>query len=279
MGAGTWSEELAAYRADRTSGAMALAQWAAEIVIAWAREHPAARREAFVAALEDLLRALREAHPDMAPPWHLTTAAREAVAGATDGPAARAAVIAAMQAFRQRLQDHEEAAAGHAAALLRSIRVLFTHSRSRLVAQALARAAADGHRIQVLCPIAEPGGEGRRMAEEAAAQGHTVLLLPDLVAAHYLPHADLVLVGADAWDAEGIINKVGTLAFAVLARHFQRPFFVVATAEKRWPPAAGPHPARRPTAAASGEIPWFEFVPWDLLTGLILETGLHPEGP
>ncbi|MER3400608.1 MAG: hypothetical protein C4313_05670 [Thermoflexus sp.] len=188
---------------------MALAQRAAEIVIAWAQEHPADRREAFVAALEDLLRALREAHPDMAPPWHLTAAAREAVAGATDGPAARAAVIAAMQAFRQRLRDHEEAAAGHAAALLRSIRVLFTHSRSRLVAQALARAAADGHRLQVLCPIAEPGGEGRRMAEEAAAQGHTALLLPDLVAAHYLPHADLVLVGADAWDPEGIIKRWG----------------------------------------------------------------------
>ncbi|GBD09736.1 Methylthioribose-1-phosphate isomerase [Candidatus Thermoflexus japonica] len=272
-----WQEALKAYREDRTSGAMALAFRAAQIVEEWARIAPVGRMEDFGSELEGLLHALIQAHPDMAPPRHLAEAARRAIREASDLAAARANLIAALGKFRRQLEVHERAAARHAASLLRSARMIMTHSRSGLVARALAFAAEKGRSLQVICPVSEPGGEGQRMSEEVAAMGHTAILLPDLAAVHWLPQVDLVLVGADAWDEEGIVNKIGTLALAILARAFQRPFFVVAISEKRWPAGAGPHPARalRSPPRASEEIPWFEFVPRSYLTGLILEDGLY----
>ncbi len=272
-----WQEALSAYREDRTSGAMALAHRAAAILEGWAQTQRGRTLDGLRSDLEGLLRALREAHPDMAPPLHLIEAARGAVAHAMEAEAARAALIAAARAFRNRLERHERAAARHAAALLRSARTVLTHSRSGLVARTLAIAAEEGHFLQVICPIAEPGGEGRQMAEEVSAMGHVALLLPDFVAACAVQTADLIVVGADAWDEAGVVNKVGTLALAIMARAFQRPFFVVAISEKRWPAWAGPHPARRSPALPppGGAIPWFEFVPYADLTGLILEDGLH----
>ncbi|WP_322800376.1 hypothetical protein [Thermoflexus sp.] len=271
-----WEEALKAYQEDRTSGAMALAVRAARIVEEWARIAPVDRVEDFRSALEGLLHTLIQAHPDMAPPRHLAEAARQAIREASRLPAARADLISALQKFRRRLEVHERAAARHAAALLRSARTILTHSRSGLVARALAFTAEKGRYLQVICPVAEPGGEGRRMSEEVAAMGHTAILLPDLAAMGWLPHVDLVMVGADAWDEDGIVNKVGTLALAVLARAFRRPFFVVAISEKRWPAGIGPHPARaqRFPPLTGEETPWFEFVPRSYLTGLILEDGL-----
>jgi len=275
-----WREELKAYQEDRTSGAMALAFQAARIIEGWAQTASADQVEDFRSELEGLLQAILRAHPDMAPPLHVAEAARRAVREAADPAAARAGLISALQRFRHQLEAHEKAAARHAASLLRSARTILTHSRSGLVARALAFTAEKGRSLQVLCPVAEPGGEGRRMFEEVAAMGHTAILLPDLVAMHWLPQVDLVLVGADAWDEEGIVNKIGTLTLAVLARAFQRPFFVVATSEKRWPAGVGPHPARagRPLPLAGEEIPWFEFVPRSYLTGLILEDGVYLSG-
>ncbi|HXF68245.1 MAG TPA: hypothetical protein VNK89_00420 [Thermoflexus sp.] len=271
-----WEEALKAYREDRSSGAMALADQAAAILERWAQSYPEGQLTSFLTELEGLLQAVREAHPDMAPLLHLIETARQAVRGASAIEAARAALVAAIQAFQRRLKAHERAAARHAASLLRSARVILTHSRSGTVARTLALAAQRGRRLQVVCSIAEPGGEGRQMSEEVAAMGHTAVLLPDFAAAHWIPHVDLVLVGADAWDEEGIVNKIGTLALAVMARAFQRPFFVVAISEKRWPPWAGPHHARQgPPSLPGGEIPWFEFVPRTYITGLILEDGVH----
>lgn len=275
-----WREALKAYQEDRTSGAMALAFQAAQIVEEWAQTAPVDHAEDFRSELEEVLQALIRAHPDMAPPLHLAEAARRAIREATDLTAARAALSSALQKFQHQLEAHERAAARHAVSLLRSARVILTYSRSGLVARTLAFAAQKGRYLQVICPVAEPGGEGRRMAEEVAAMGHTAILLPDLAALRWLSQADLVLVGADAWDEEGIVNKIGTLTLAMLARAFQRPFFVVATSEKRWPVGVGPHPARATFSLplASEEIPWFEFVPRSYLTGLILEDGLHLMG-
>ncbi len=275
-----WRAALKAYQEDRTSGALALALQASRIVEDWAQIAPTGQMEDFRAELEELLQALIRAHPDMAPPRHLAESARRALREASDPVAARGDLISAMQQFRRRLEVHERAAARHAASLLRSARTIVTHSRSGLVARAMAFVAEKGRTLQVICPVAEPGGEGQRMAEEVMAMGHTVLLLPDLVVMHWLPHADLVLVGADAWDEAGIVNKIGTLALAIVARAFQRPFFVVAISEKRWPAEAGPHPARaaRPLPRPGEEIQWFEFVPRSYLTGLILEDGLHLMG-
>ncbi|MCX7691003.1 hypothetical protein [Thermoflexus sp.] len=273
-------EALKAYREDRTSGAMALALRAAQILEEWAQTAPVDRMEDFRSELEELLHALIRAHPDMAPPLHLAESARRAIREATDLGAARAELISAVQKFRRQLEAHEKAAARHAASLLRSARTIMTHSRSGLVARSLAVAAEKGRSLQVICPVSEPGGEGRRMAEEVAAMGHAAILLPDLAAMSWLSRVDLILVGADAWDEEGIVNKIGTLALAILARSLQRPFFVVTTSEKRWPPEIGPHPARAALSPplASEEIPWFEFVPRSYLTGLILEDGLRLMG-
>jgi methylthioribose-1-phosphate isomerase len=72
--------------------------------------------------------------------------------------------------------------------------------------------------------------QGARLtATELVRAGVAATLIVDSAAASVMPVCDLVLVGADRVAANGdTANKVGTLALAVLARYWKKPFYVVA---------------------------------------------------
>lgn len=74
--------------------------------------------------------------------------------------------------------------------------------------------------------------QGARLtAYEAAALAMPHAVLPDAAAASLMARGevDAVVVGADRIAANGdVANKIGTLALAVLARHYRVPFHVVA---------------------------------------------------
>jgi translation initiation factor 2B subunit (eIF-2B alpha/beta/delta family) len=86
-----------------------------------------------------------------------------------------------------------------------------------------------------------------------------------------------VLVGADTVFANGaVVNKVGTLALALLARQARVPFFVASeslkVAPSRWKEAA-----ETPPLEGSPEEPpsvYFDVTPPRLITALITEEGV-----
>jgi methylthioribose-1-phosphate isomerase len=142
--------------------------------------------------------------------------------------------------------------------------------------------------------------QGARLtAWEARRAGIPHAVLADGAAASLLAsgQVDLVLTGADRIAADGsVANKVGTYGLAVLARHHDVPFVVVApvstvdlgtpcgasiTVEHR-PAAEVAFLAGQPVAPAGTEAynPAFDVTPAELITAIVTEEGLiHPVTP
>ena len=91
-------------------------------------------------------------------------------------------------------------------------------------------AAAAGRRVKVFADETRPVLQGARLtAFELQTAGVDVTLISDNMAAHMMAtgEVDLVIVGTDRVTANGdVVNKIGTLGVAVLARHFDIPFWV-----------------------------------------------------
>jgi methylthioribose-1-phosphate isomerase len=118
---------------------------------------------------------------------------------------------------------------------------------------------------------------------ETAGIPHTVIA--DSAAASLMAAGDIdcVITGADRIAANGdTANKIGTYSLAVLARHHELPFYVVAptsTVDLSTPDGAAiPIEHRDPaevTARFAALNPAFDVTPAALITAIVTETGVH----
>ena len=218
---------VASVRDDRAHGSAYLSARALDVLRDRAGELAVAgdlADDAAWAELATLAGDLLDARPGMAA---LTTRVNRAMAAAEDRTPE--AVEASAQAAVERALDADEAAAAVAAERLAG--TVLTLSRSGTVLAALRRAALDG----VVVAESRPGGEGVAVAEDLAAAGLDVTLVPDAAVAHHLASADVdaVLVGADAVLPDGcVLNKVGTRAAALAAAREGVPVHAVAARDK-----------------------------------------------
>lgn len=66
------------------------------------------------------------------------------------------------------------------------------------------------------------------MMENMKEAGIEVQLILDSAVSSVMDKVDAVLVGAEAVvESGGIVNKIGTLAIALIAKTFQRPLYVM----------------------------------------------------
>lgn len=185
------------------------------------------RDEAAVAASWDAVagtaRDLRDARPGMAA---VENRVNRAVAEADRRP--EAVRDRAIEAIADAV-DADDRAAAAASALLDG--PVLTLSRSGTVAAALAD--RDG---PVLVAESVPGGEGRAVAAELAAESdRAVTLLPDAAVASVLAEREIsaALVGADTVLPDGgVVNKVGTRGLALAAANEGIPVYAVAARDK-----------------------------------------------
>ncbi len=127
-----------------------------------------------------------------------------------------------------------------------------------------------------------PGLEGRAMARRYAGRSIPVEMCTDAALPGLLRSGDLVLVGADAVEADGsLVNKVGTLPAAMVARERSVPFFAACERFKFtertglpleekdvgevWPDA--------PSGVALRNL-YFERTPGSLVTGFLTDEGI-----
>jgi translation initiation factor 2B subunit (eIF-2B alpha/beta/delta family) len=274
-------QRLSDLRADAIRGASSLARDAAEILGLAARELPAAHGSALTAALTSLSLRILDAQPSMAP---LVTLARE-VLGALDPTGALAAVrqraAAAARDFGDRLAVSRAAAASYAAALIPPDRAVLTLSASSVVQAALIHATRTRSPLEVVCLESRPMHEGRALASALAEAGARVTLAVDAAAESLLGRCGAVLLGADSIGDLGVVNKIGSAALARAAARGGIPTFVVADSSKLLPPDFPQLlEVDRPPAevwADPGPVRvwnrYFEVVPEDLVTGVVLEDG------
>ncbi len=151
--------------------------------------------------------------------------------------------------------------------------------------------------FKVFADETRPLLQGARLtAWELSQAGIDVTLQTDNMAAYAMQqgHIDMVIVGTDRVAANGdVANKIGTLGVAILAKHFNIPFYVACPSstidlstpsgdqikiEQRQADEVC-HFGERRTAPKDIAVlnPAFDVTPADLVTGIITEKGiLHP---
>ena len=110
---------------------------------------------------------------------------------------------------------------------------ILTHGCSRVVIALLLEAAAKGISFDVIVTEGHPVSEGFPCAAALAKGGIPVRIIADAAVGVTMGSVDLVIVGAEGvLEDGGIVNKVGTLQIAVLAKAMGKPFYVATESYK-----------------------------------------------
>lgn len=224
--------DLGRLSSDRTHGARELAFRALHAmgreVRSWASLPPEARQH----AARRLARRLADVQPAMGPfrAWsgELTRLLRSLPASAVTPMLRRW-----MERKRTVLREEPRRIATVVRGAIPPRARILTISCSRTVIGALSRLPAPLRPRRVLALESLPGGEGRNLVRELAARGLPARLIPDDAMGHALREVDLVVIGADAVEADGaVVHKVGTCRLARRARKEGVPLVVVAGRSK-----------------------------------------------
>ena len=257
----------------------------------------AAYRGDDVVASADALAGARPTAVNLA--WGVRRALRACQQAADGGPAA---ALAAAEAIAAAEAAASAAMATHGLGLIPPAARILTHCNTGALAAggqgtALAVVVA-AHRAGRLAKLwvdeTRPLLQGARLTSyEACRAGLPYAVLADSAAATLMAsgQVDLVILGADRIAADGsVANKVGTYSLAVLARHHNVSFVVVAplsTVDFGTPDGAGIVVEHRPAAeitsyagvpvATAGSDAWnpaFDVTPPGLITALVTERGV-----
>lgn len=110
---------------------------------------------------------------------------------------------------------------------------VLTNSFSKVVTKLLLDVAKKNKRIRVLVTESRPDCSGYKTASRLQEAGMMVSVVADSAVAYLIEKVDLVLVGAEGvCEGGGIINKIGTFPMALIAKQFNKPFYVMAESFK-----------------------------------------------
>ncbi|MFH1450460.1 MAG: S-methyl-5-thioribose-1-phosphate isomerase [archaeon] len=105
--------------------------------------------------------------------------------------------------------------------------IVLIHCHSGTVMEVLKAAWNAGKRFEVFSMEARPWGQGYLSTKELSDFGIPTTLIIDNAAWTFMEQSSKVLVGADTITRDGaVINKVGTAGLALIAKHFNKPFYV-----------------------------------------------------
>lgn len=280
-----FSGVIAAIAADNRYGAVQIAERAADLLLKRAAAGEPPSPDAFRQELLTTGWALIKAQPTMAPLVNLVNTVLWKVEESETPSGLRSAVAQATDEFKRQLRQHALHVAEEALALITDGATVVTLSYSTTVLNALLHAQRAGRRFSVVCAESRPVLEGRQTAETLAGYSIPVRLVTDAAAPDEVPHASVVLVGADMLSEAGLANKTGTRALATVARAVGVPFYTLCGSEKFLPRGFAaleqndwPSDEVWPDAPAGVEVRnrYFDTTPLDLIAGIVTEQGTLP---
>jgi len=105
---------------------------------------------------------------------------------------------------------------------------VLTHSRSRVVLEAMKEAARNKRRFEVYVTSSSPDNSGAEMAKNLSEVNIPCTVILDSAVGYVMEQVDMVMVGAEGVvESGGIINKVGSYTMALCAREMKKPFYVL----------------------------------------------------
>jgi len=183
----------------------------------------------------------------------------------------------------QRITESEQRTVEKLSAELMKYKKIMTLSASTTIRTAFAMLPAAQREKEIYILESRPLLEGQTLARQLAQMDYNVKLIVDAAAGHYMKGVEAVVVGADTIFSNGsILNKIGSLALALLARKYGIPFIVAASKNKLSTEAAENYglylQEKPPKEVFPEDIPnltalnvYFDFVPNELITLLISE--------
>ena len=113
--------------------------------------------------------------------------------------------------------------------ILKDAETFVTLSNSGIVFNFLKMLSKEKKSLKVIVTESRPVMEGRNMAKKLLKEGIKVQLITEAMLPHFINQSDAVLTGSDVILKNGnIVNKTGTRSAAIIAKHFNKPFYVVA---------------------------------------------------
>lgn len=116
---------------------------------------------------------------------------------------------------------------------LRNKNVIYTLSNSRTVFEVLRLVYSKNKKLQIIIAESRTALEGRILAKKFLKAGIAVKLIADCDSSSHILYSDAVLIGADKILSNlAVVNKVGSLNAAIIAKYFQKPFYVLSSEGK-----------------------------------------------
>ncbi|XP_012060508.1 PREDICTED: translation initiation factor eIF-2B subunit alpha [Atta cephalotes] len=104
---------------------------------------------------------------------------------------------------------------------------ILTHSKSRVVLQAMKEAAASNKIFEVYV-TSTSDNNGEEMCQSLTKLGISCTVILDSAVGYVMEHIDMVMVGAEGVaESGGVINKIGTYTMAICAKEVKKPFYVL----------------------------------------------------
>ena len=269
---------------DGTSGATALAQQAAAIVLQATDPQFEIPEEDVPSVFTELTHAIVRIQPTIAPILNLGNRILHAIHHRTPETDLRAQIRGLAGAIVNQLETSNTRIALHAEPLIKDGMVILTHSNSSAVRKSLIRLKESGRIFSVFCTESRPMKEGTELALELGRHGISTTLIADAAMTSMLPEVNLILVGADCVSLRGLVNKVGTSGLALGAQARGIPLHVLCGSEKFVPQAfvvlektrAAEELLPQSAAHVSVRNVYFDSTPLDQLTGIVSEEGIFP---
>ncbi len=139
----------------------------------------------------------------------------------------RSFTLKAIDNLLDNLESALDRIAENGASLIKSGDMILTHCHSHSVVAILRKAKAQGKKFRVIVTETRPLYQGVMTAKDLLRSKIPVLYSEDSAIGHFMKVTTKVLVGCDAILPNGaIVNKIGTLPLAIVAKHFGKPVYV-----------------------------------------------------
>jgi len=283
-----WISELVApIKEDLLSGAAELALRAIVVFQTILSDKASEKPEQVKALIQQAAKALVSGQPAMAPLFHLCNKVLLSIDNAKTTEELGEKCQKTLDDYEKMLCESAAKIADAAYDLIEPGSLVFAYSFSSTVVSALLNARARGRYFRVACTEARPSMEGRKLAARLASGGIEVIHTFDNAMGLILPNCNAAFMGCDCIARPGVVNKVGSWMLAVACRELKVPLYALSGSEK----FVGDERLfefeshERPGAEVWSDAPkavcllnhQFDLVPFELLSGLVTESGVLKE--
>ena len=135
-------------------------------------------------------------------------------------------MISKLQETEKELNEDLKTIAENGSRLITNFNKILTFSGSTIVRHIFENADNFKRKFEIFCLKSDPPGEGVQLAEQMSKRGIKTTIVADSQAGVVMDDMNIVLLGADRLYENGFVNKAGTLAVCLLAKHFNVPVYL-----------------------------------------------------